>query len=452
MVSSIFNSLGSLIGGGSYGRVVSREMARLQIYGRYKRMYDGFALRRTSARTEQWKKLRYNIARPIADKITDFLAAKPIQWVIKDNDDAQEAAEAIWERSGGGAAFLENAGLGVLYGDSCVQLARNKSDEVILRWLDPSLTFPEFNRRDLAVVDGLVIAYEVPLLEGGFERYYEEWRKGEVQIRIDDQVTETHTYDAARFGGVPAVWIRNNAIKGSFFGVSDLQSIEELVEAYDHHNCKADGIVDYYAHPNIMVKGMTKDKFASMIHGERTIYFIDKEGDMSFLEWKGNAPDLKERLDRMRETISEVAEVPQIVFSKLETGASQVTGIALRIMYGPLISKTNRKRAVWGPQLCKVMQWALVESGFSDVKLTDIDIAWQDPLPTNDRESWETGLDQIAAGVSEEQVQRERGYDDTAIQRMADEKAAKQQQQANLGAELLKNFDQGKNGDGTPAR
>lgn len=229
-------------------------------------------------------------------------------------------------------------------------------------------------------------------------------------------------------------------MKGDMFGESDLKPIAELVEQYDHLMEKQSRIIDYYASPNLMVKGVSKSQI-EISKGERTMFFLPENGDIKFIEWTGAPQGIEEHIKMVREAISEISETPQIAFGKTETGMSNVSGIDLKILYGPLVSKTERKRQKsWGPQLERAMQIALLAENI-EVELDKLSINWMSPLPENEVEEWQIGAEKAAMGVSKKQVMRENGYTEDEIEKFAEEKS----EEADIMAEeAAKQFAAGK--------
>lgn len=443
MISSFLNA-SKLSGKGLAG---SRNQARIQGYIRLKRMYDGWAVRRNKLGVSEWKTLRYNLSRPIVNISSDFLAAKEITWMVEEDKARTELLQEIWTESGGSATFMENALLGAILGDACVIIEKENPETLTkLKWLDPSMCYPEFEPHDYETLKALIIAYDVVNGEGKTQKYQEEWRGGKVTCYLDDKVTESYTYDEKAFGGVPAVWIRNQRVKGDIFGRSDIQPIIDLVEEYDHLCQKMTRVIDYYGSPNIYVKGVTK-KQIEMSKGERTMYFLPVDAEMGFVEWKGSAPGIEEHMNRVRETLSELSETPQIAFSKVDSGVSNVSGVALKILYGPLLAKTERKRQSWGPSLEKIMKMALIAEGFTDIKQDDIYIEWLSPLPENPVEDWSVATSQQNAGVSQSQTLKERGYTEQEIQGFQEENLKKEEEAMDI---QLKKFNAGTAAKGSP--
>lgn len=434
--------------------LIQEHSPRLQAYLSCKKLYDGLSVRRNpTTQAYEEKVLAVDHARTVVEIGADFLAGSPVTFTIsKEEEGGKEIpdealtkiANEIWERSGGEAKFLPQAIDGGIKGDACVVLVKGKDERVRLRWVDPSIAFPEFDAHDCDRLLELIIGYEVRKEDGSKGEYIQRWTPGKVVTEIDDRETgEQVTFNPELCdGGIPAVWIRNLGLPGEKFGRSDIAFLKELVERYDHANSKDLDIVDYYSSPHLKFKGVKKSDVEQGKIGNKTAFYFKDGGDVDFLEWAGNAPAVKDSLDRMRQDLSEMAQVPSIAFGRLDEGVKggDVSGVALRIMYAPLLAKTRRKRASWGPALERVMAFAVSFEVGAVVEVEKVNINWQDPLPTNVKEDWETAGLQKEAGVSENQVLRERGYDDDQITQMEEEKTQEAERTAMAEA---KAFDMG---------
>ncbi len=380
-IRSRFNSLQQ--------RYQAQDNARVAQYARYRMAYRGYAVRDltgTQTPTEA-KRLKFNFNRPIVNLGAAFLAAKPLAWKIDKTIDTDgeltKRAKAIWDRSGSDAALLESAVACGIYGDLPLLATANERGEALIEFLDPCICYPTFDGRDYAQLRSLDIAYETidsadkPVYvreiytRDGYERY-----DGDTLVA---SVTAT---------AIPVAWCRNLSLKGEPFGMSDLDGAVELVEEYDHIASKQTRIVDYYASPNIYVKGVQKGTFKK---DSTSVYFLPADGDIGFVEWKGNTPAVEDQLDRIKAAIQDVTQCPPVIFGHTEGSTTNISGVALKILYGPLLSKTQQKRAQWSPALEYVMWLCLRQETGIDLPLTAINAVWQDPMP-NDDASVETSI------------------------------------------------------------
>jgi hypothetical protein len=124
--------------------------------------------------------------------------------------------------------------------------------------------------------------------------------------------------------------------------------------------------------------------------------------------------DLDRRLD---EAIHEGSRTPAIATGKVE-GIGQLSGVALQILYGPLVQKIEAKRQTYGDMLRLACRHLLELGGFGAE--IDVNIVWPEILP-QDMQAERAAL-QVDIGlgvVSKSTVAQKLGYDwDTEQARM----------------------------------
>lgn len=434
-LSTLFNGLQALVPSLARFRTRDGKNAapyrgdqRLAMYSRYMRAYEGLAVRGivTVQSSVEAKRVKFNFCRPIVNMSAAWFAGSPVTWVIGNdpNGEISEAADAIWHRSGSENELLQTAILAGIYGDA-VGIAEHDdaTGQSRIRFVDPSLCQPFFLSHDLSVVARLGIAYDVIMGTSEQCTYTEDWQQDGMTAYVGEQDKGTK-YSYAKFGGkMPVVWIPNQPQKGRAFGRSDLDGIVELVEEYDQLAAKQIRIVDYYAAPSIVFKGVQR---SDLQRDANTVFYLPSENsDAFFLEWQGSAPDVQAMLNLIRQTISEVSEVPAIAFGQIDSGFASASGVSLKVLYGPLEAKTRRKRAAWGPSLERLMQFALRAEGY-DLSLEDIRLEWGQSTPQDGLAQAQELAIEKSLGASTQAVLAKRGYSREQIEEMqAESEAAK---------------------------
>lgn len=450
MIQTIFSSL---VGPLRRGYNSFYGSTRIIQYGRMKRVYEGFVPKNTTA-IIQWKKLRYNPVFPIVNINASFLAANPIRFQIDGNPELTKKANLIWEASGGAAAFMENAVLGLIYGDAVIIPYYNEiRQEWLMKWIDASVCYPIFDPNNYDIIKQIDFIWAIPDDSGNITGYNrEEWIDGEIR-RYEEGTTKYEvigTFDPDPFDGAPVAWIKNNNIKGQPFGQSDISQLVELSEEFDHLMTKQSEIIDYYANPNLYFKGVKKTDFTEKSNS--TIYFLPENGEAGFIEWQGVAPGISEHIEQVRNQISEISATPKIAFSNFDFKFADISGVALKVLFGPLLIKTDRRRLDWGKGLAKAIRMVLFYETGEMVEPENITIIWQSPLPNNTKEDWEIATLKELLGVSKRQTLREQGYTEDQIDQMFEEREAEAKMEAEMEANKAKLLAEasGKTAEGKP--
>ncbi len=382
---------------------VNRRWARserVQQYARHLRAYQGFSIRGVTNThvIQDWKRVKFNFVQPVVNLSAGWFAAKPIDWDVDGDPGATKEAYAIWDRSGSDGALLENAICCGIYGDLVGLATQDEDGQSKIEFVDPSISEPTFDGCDYSRLAALEIAYEaVPEARqdsGEAVARREMWGARGMETYEGDTLVDRRSYER-----MPAVWIRNSAVKGLPYGISDVESIIDLVEEYDHLAAKQTRIVDYYASPNIVFSGLQK----GVSQSDKTVgsvFYLPAEAKAYFLEWAGKSPDVENQLTRIRNAIAEISQVPAVAFGTVDSGVSNISGVAINILYGPLLSKTHRKQATWGPALQYLMWLCLQAAGFKFLPLSAVNVRFPNATPVDGQAAIAESSGKIAARLS----------------------------------------------------
>jgi hypothetical protein len=376
---------------------------RFTRYNRHQRAYNGYAIRGTigtSTVTAQ-RRLRFNLNRTIVDLGAQFLGAAPVNWQVDGDKDAEAAAADIWTRSGSDRLMLEGARSAGILGEIAGIATQDDEGRSRIEFVTADIAHPFFDGADYQQLRALEIRFRRESWEAFGEaapreiEHREEFTESGVRIFEDNVEVDSRPTD-----GIPAVWIRNRAVMGQPWGLSDLEDVTALVEEYDHVASKRTRIIDYYGSPHIIFEGVTKGTSDTVEIGIGTIHFIPAGSKAYFLDWGGNQPDFETHLGRIRDSLSEISQVPAIAFGDADRTGAQISGVALRVLYGPLLAKTRDKQAQWGPALEHLMALCLRAEGHREINADRVHVHWQDPLPANVKELVEGEVAKVTNDLS----------------------------------------------------
>jgi hypothetical protein len=371
------------------------DQDRIANYTRYRKAYGGWTLKEYFHTTNRdllhletsYKKLKHNFNAPVVNLSAAFLAGIPLDWEVKENPKATADAYDIWGRSDN---FLEAAKSAAIDGDLvCIATVDPESQLPRIEFVTADICFPTFDGKSFDRLRELDISYQVEDREGRLVLHREFYTEQGYTIYEDDRVVQEV---ATR--QMPAAWVRNMGIKGQPFGISDVGRVIDLVDEYDHIDGKQTRILDYYASPNIVWKGVQKGNLQKDTH---TMYFIPPDADAFFLEWKGGGPAAEDQLTRLRNDIAEISQVPAIAFGRIDP-VSNISGVAIRLLYGPLINKTTDNQGNWEPALKCTMAQCLQALGH-EVTAADINVVWPNNIPVSGNEKVAEESAAVASGI-----------------------------------------------------
>lgn len=382
-----------------------------------------------------------NYSEVIVDKGVDFLFGQGLKISIgKESDKRGEARlEDLWPEEQRSEDLLDLGTNGGIFGHAWVKLAITEGmPEVVV--LDPLNMSAKWERSNYK---------RVRLYRNQYNTVDENdrpivWRE-EFSNRGDHWVIQEYYSRPSGTEWIPAgpavIWsypfppvfqCKNLPAPNEFYGRPDLS---RYVLALIHYLARVDSLINrilrVHAFPKPIAKGLKKQDL--QISTDEVLFLPDKEQDLKLLEMAGDLEAARLYRRELRQALAEVSHVPEVVTSKLET-VGPLSGRALRILYGPLIDRTERKRRLYGRLIADLIG-AILHIGGAPNEM--VQLMWPEVLPADEVEKSNTALIKRQLGVSQETLLRELGYDPEA------EKLRRKDEDRNLGEQLLRQFDAG---------
>ena len=112
---------------------------------------------------------------------------------------------------------------------------------------------------------------------------------------------------------------------------------------------------------------------------------------------------LKYHINTLVSAMFELSECVNLSPDKV-TGLPNLSGIALKLLFATMLSKTNRKNLIWKSKLRDIYMGTLklkqVYEGYDLPDDLDLEIIMQDPMPANELEAVQIATNKLAAGLS----------------------------------------------------
>jgi SPP1 Gp6-like portal protein len=204
----------------------------------------------------------------------------------------------------------------------------------------------------------------------------------------------------------PVFECKNLPKANEFYGRADLSRyVLSLIYYIARVDSLINKIIRAHASPKPVARGLKKQELE--VGTDQTLFLPDKEQSLELLEMTGDLAGAMNFRKQLREALSEVSHVPEIATGKLD-GVGTLSGLALKILYGPLIDQTAKKRRLYGKLIKDLTRALLVigKKGEQEVRLN-----WPNPLPGDDTEAANVALIKKQIGVSSDTLLREMGYD-----------------------------------------
>lgn len=241
----------------------------------------------------------------------------------------------------------------------------------------------------------------------------------------------------------PVLHCQNLVSPNEYYGLADLEpDVLEANHTINFVESNLNRIIRIHAHPKTWGKGFQAGQMS--IGVDEMIVLPSEDGELRNLEMLGDLSSSLAHLAQLKDAYHEITRIPAVATGKVEN-LGQLSGLALRILYGPLVELTETKRLTYGELLDEANGRLLEMGGFG----TEHEVAahWPPVTPTDSYGDAQTGVLWDQLGVSNDTILQKLGFDPDAEQaKRAEEDATK----ANVGAATLEGFDNGA-GPGQPA-
>lgn len=395
-----------------------RERLRLfEMYWRYYRGHHRRHLKRREGAPDD--NVTVNWSRKIVDTGVQFLMGQGVTFDIGDEPERspEEAyLDSVWQddpaRRWSVAQFLQGlAQNGGVCGTAVVRIYPPKDGQgkPTLKNIDPAIVDILTDPDDADDVTGYHIVWKGAT---DWKRHRIE-RDGGIWILREDERRggrwETMTEEVWEFDFPPVFHCQNLILANSVWGASDLEDAD-LNDAINFANSNINRILRFHAHPRTIGLGFNAnqitetavDNFWTIANPETQVFNLEMQSDL--------ASSRQHRAD-MEEAYHQVTGVPRLDPAAVNLGA--LSGFALRILYGPLLAKTDVKQQTYGAMLSQINRALLILGGFADSPVVN---RWPDPLPTSDMERALHTKELVAAGATLEGAAKVAGYDDRQIE------------------------------------
>lgn len=238
------------------------------------------------------------------------------------------------------------------------------------------------------------------------------------------------------FAFSPIVHCQNLPVPNEFFGQPDLT--QDLIELNHRLNDLASNMgkmVRLFAHPRPWLKGVAPGADGVDVAPDE-VWHLPPNAEAGVLKYDASLTSSIELYERLKDAFHEKARVPRIATGKLEN-IGQLSGLALSILYQPLIEKTEDKQGTHEPMLEDLAGRILAVARSSQSQ--DASVNWPALLPTDPLAERQAAILDLQLGASKKTILEALGYDADA------EAKLKAEEPDAIGAAAMAAFDQGPN-------
>lgn len=383
-----------------------------------------------------------NYARIIVDKGVSFLFGKDVQFELDETGEtaAEEWLAACWERNRQATLLQKLALNGAIAGHTFLKILPQQPYPRLVV-LDPATVSVVWDPDDLEVVLRYIIQYpaidpqtEKPVLRRQrIERGGRGWQIIDQQQQPGQSGWVTLQTTVWPYAWPPILDGQNLPCPNEYWGISDLEDdILQLNAALNFVASNLTRIIRYHAHPKTWGRGFAASQLNIAV--DETIVLSSPDAELRNLEMTSDLSSSVALFQRLREALHEISKIPEVATGRLENAGS-LSGVALQILYQPLVEKTELKRRTYGDFLVELNRRLLVLGGFGEENR--VTIHWPELLPADPLQERQIAVLDQQLGVSQDTLLQRLGYDPDL------ERQKREAGSAQLGEQLLTAFERG---------
>lgn len=407
----------------------------------------------------------------VVDRSISRLYQGGVKWKLPEGSDAQqEYLQRVWDLNKQEILLYQLGLHGAIYGTPFVKISPDGildpyTEQYYPRLIpvDPEVIRVQVSRHDMQEVEKYIIEYSA--VDDGQTVSYKEITKHadmeeEGENDVDTWVIEyweqrggsawemTEAIDW-RYPFPPIIHWKNLPSLKSAYGDSE---IDDAINIQDKSNFVASNtskIIKFHAHPQTVgtgfsVKDMTQIEtsvgtFRAITNDKAQVFNLEMQSDLSSSRAFGQD---------LRQSIFDISR--EVDLSSLKDNLGALTNFGLRVLYTDSINKNDTKRQLYGDAFKELNRRLLVLGGYTLEASNPGDVVWGDAMPVNILE--ELQADQLALDlqlVDRETVakryQIRYGVDyETVKANLENEKVQGNASNDNIGAMILRNFNQGR--------
>ena len=247
--------------------------------------------------------------------------------------------------------------------------------------------------------------------------------------------------------GIPLIHFKNRPMNGDF-GQSEIIQVIPMQDLLNKSLIDLTMILDTLAFPQRYTLNVNHGASRlDILPGSVTEFHSEYDGGQVG-QW--NAANVDGPLKSIQEIVSHIAGTTRTPQHLFQVVGGLPSGEALKTSESGLIQKAKQRMINFGNSWedCIVMA-ARIQNAFgpSIVDLSDvghlIETTWDDPETRNDQAFMESLKAKAELGVTKHQIWRELGYNQEQIDQMDNDGQVERQQETNIGAEIIRNFQAG---------
>lgn len=370
---------------------------------------------------------------------------KPEDGAPKEVDPAEEYLQAVWKDNRQATFLLEFATSAGVSGDGFIRVYPPTMPGEFPRLvsLDAQTVDVTTDPQDMSLVIRYTIEFNVVDVDLGTVEAHRHiiaanppgqgWQITEQVSTGNAKVWITVADEHWPYEFAPIFHCKNRPSPHCYYGMSDIEAdVLALNTAISFVISNINRILRVHGHPQLWIAGQRMPPEGVDRAIDKVLEMTNPDSKVGAVPYVTELTAHSEQLRALRDAYHELTSVPEVATGKLEN-IGQLSGLALQILYGPLVQLIKVKRLFFGEMLIELCEAILILGGFADTE--SIVIRWPQIIPTDRGAEADTAIILQSAGVSQDTTLTELGYD-------PEEEAAKRSDEqiadAKLAMEKLK--------------
>lgn len=361
--------------------------------------------------------LTVNLVRLAVDKVVSYLFGKGLRFEVgaEGRDEFDEYLDRLWQANRQPLLLQQIGTSGAVAGHVFVKIL--EGDPARLVNLDPSMIQVGVNPDDYTEV----LAFRMEWLSydsrgDKLKRIQQIARENEQAWTIQDSVQRVDAPQQAtvvnqviwKYPFPPIVHCQNLPRPFEFHGVSDVEQLIALQDTVNFTVSNIGKILRLHGHPKTIGTGFTAKELSTS--PEEMLILPSADAKIFNLEMQSDLSSSIEFYKRLIDAWHEIARIPSVSVGNLDNVGS-LSGVALRILYEPLLELIESKRETYGAMLTELNQCLLAMKFGGSPSDYGVRVVWPELLPRNVAEETQNAILKQQIGVSQETLLRELGYD-----------------------------------------
>lgn len=245
----------------------------------------------------------------------------------------------------------------------------------------------------------------------------------------------------------PIIHWKNLPSLKSCYGDSD---IDDAINIQDKENFTVSNIskiIKFHAHPKTIGTGFSAKELEPAANVESFWSISNPDARVANLEMQSDLVSSRQFALDLRQSVFDICR--EVDISSMADKLGALTNFGLRVLYSDAIDKNDTKRQLYGDAILELNRRLLVLAGYKGENSRPGQIQWGDAIISNPKEEME--IDRMALEMQivdlETLVQRYQnryGLDwETLQERLQEQATTANQNNADIGAFILRNFSRG---------